>query len=380
MEKMKWIILSTLFLIINISNAWADSIEDEISALMAEYHAIGTSVAVVKDGKIVYSKAFGYKNRDKSIPLETTDLFRIASVSKTFLATAIMQLIEKGKLSLDDDVNRFLNFKVRNPNYSDIPITIKMLLCHRSSINDNQGYKAFDKINPDVTSYYTKSYCDYAPGEGYTYCNMNYNILGAVIEKVSGERFDRYIKKHIMKPLRLHGSFNGLELDSVLFVSPYRYRKNQDSLFLIKDVYQPQMQELQSYEMGYSTTIFSPPGGMIISVEHLARYMMMHMYDGKYEKKRIIKASSEHIMREVQTEEFRYALSLKHYKMIIPNEHLIGQTGGEHGIHTAMIFHPEKKYGFIVFCNGCKSKSRDGHEMNFEIIRKLYNNYIKHER
>ncbi len=378
MEKMKWIILSTLFLIINISDAWADSIEDEISALMAEYHAIGTSVAVVKDGKIVYAKAFGYKNREKSIPLETTDLFRIASVSKTFLATAVLQLMEKGKLSLDDDVNRYLDFKVRNPNYSDSPITIKMLLCHRSSINDNQGYKAFDKINPDVTSYYAKSYCDYAPDEGYTYCNMNYNILGAVIEKVSGERFDKYIKNHIMKPLQLHGSFNGLELDSVLFVSPYRYRKNQDSLFLIKDVYQPHRQELKNYEMGYSTTVFSPPGGMIISVEDLARYMTMHMYNGKVGQKRILKASSEHSMRKVQTEKTQYALSLMHYKLLIPNEDLIGQTGGKHGIHTAMIFHPEKKYGFIVFCNGCKSKSIDGHEMNFEIIRKLYVLLINH--
>lgn len=374
---MTWIILLTLFLTINVTGVFADEVENDISALMEKYHAIGVSVSVVKGKQIVYSKSFGYKNREDLIPLQITDLFRIASVSKTVVATAIMQLAERRKLSLDDDVNRYLEFNIQNLKFPDTPITIKMLLSHRSSINDSQGRDTFDRINSEKNPNYFKCYCDYAPGEGYTYSNMNYNILGAIIENVSGERFDRYIKEHIMSPLGLHGSFNGLELEPYLFVNPYYYRKNQDSIFLIKNVYQPKRRELLNYKMGYNTTIFSPPGGLIISIDDLAHYMVMHMYDGNIKGKQIIKSKSEHKMREVQTPKQQYALSLKHYKNILSDEEMIGQTGGMYGIHTAMIFHPKKKYGFVVFCNGCKSNSTDGHEMNFEIIRVLYDEIIK---
>lgn len=344
---------------------------------MRKYDAIGVSVAVVKDSTIVYLQSFGLKDREGSIPLHTDDLFRIASVSKTFIGTAIMQLVEKGKLSLDDDVNNYLDFKITNPRHAEVPITIKMLMCHRSSINDSQGWLSFDKINPDLNPNYTNCYCEYVPGEDYTYSNLNYCLLGAVIEIVSKERFDQYIQNHIMKPLALHGSFNGQDLDSTRFVNPYRHRKQIDSLLLINNVYQPGTRKVKGYELGYSTTIFSPSGGMIITPAELAQYMLMHIYHGHYKNVSIITKQSEQAMREIQTPKRHYALSLKHYANIIPKEKMIGQTGGAHGIHTAMIFNPEKKYGFIVFCNGCKSKSTDGHEMNYEIIKRLYDSIIR---
>lgn len=377
MDMRKWILLLILSFTADAVYAQTESLEDSISALMKEYGAIGVSIAVVKNDSVVYTRSFGYKSREESIILRPDDLFRIASVSKTFVATAIMQLVEKGKLSLDDDVNRYLDFKVQHPSFSSTPITIKMLLCHRSSINDSQGRDTFDRINPDVNPNYAKCYCDYAPGEGYTYSNMNYNLLGAVIESVSHERFDQYIQNHIMEPLGLQGSFNGQDLDSAQFVNPYRYRKEADSLFLIKNIYQPGFKKIQKYQLGYSTTIFSPPGGMITSVGELARYMMMHINNGYFRQKVLISEESELSMREVQTPKYQYGFSLMRYNHIIPKNQLIGQTGGAHGIHTAMIFHPKKKYGFIVFCNGCKSSSTDGHELNYEIIKGLYDSIIK---
>ena len=346
-------------------------------ALMQKYEAIGLSVAVVKDWDIVYAHSFGYKNREDSIPLSPNDLFRIASVSKTFVATAIMQLAELGRLSLDDDVNNYLHFKVQNPKYPEIPITVRMLLCHRSSINDSQGYKTFDKINPFVNPQFSKCYCDFAPDSSYVYCNLNYNLLGAIIENVTGKRLDAYIHENIVLPLNLHGSFNVLDLDSSLFVRAYRYGKQDDTLTLSTETYQPFVQQMSNYRLGYSTPFLSAAGGMKITVQELATYMMMHMNKGEYRGRRIISKESEDRMREVQTPESQYALSLKHYKNIVPGKKLIGQTGGAYGIHTAMIFHPEAGYGFVVFCNGCKSKSADGHELNFGIIKELYYRLIQ---
>ena len=113
-------------------------VEAEVKEIMDELHVIGLSVAVVNKGEIVYKKSFGNKSIDSSNSAKKEMLcdehiFRIASISKTFVATAILQLVENGKLNLNDNVNHFLDFKISNPNYPYIPITIKMLLSHVSS-------------------------------------------------------------------------------------------------------------------------------------------------------------------------------------------------------------------------------------------------------
>ncbi|HRN57913.1 MAG TPA: serine hydrolase domain-containing protein, partial [Agriterribacter sp.] len=120
----------------------------EIKKLMQEYNAVGLSVAVVKNSRMVYTRAFGLKNIAQQQPLNPADIFRIASISKSFSATAIMQLAEAGKLSLSDDVSSLVGFTVRNPAYPDIIITLRMLLSHTSSINDSRGYFKLDVINP----------------------------------------------------------------------------------------------------------------------------------------------------------------------------------------------------------------------------------------
>ena len=175
------------------------AVEDRILGYMRDFNCVGLSVVVVKDNTIVYDNTFGYnpnyEDPTERKPIRKGDIYWIASVSKTFVATAIMQLIEKKKLSLDDDVNNYLSFKVRNPQYPNTPITIRMLLSHRSSLNDHQYEYSFNRINPQTNPDYRSLYNNYKPGTDYFYCNLGYNILGAVIENASGLRFDDYIKQ-----------------------------------------------------------------------------------------------------------------------------------------------------------------------------------------
>ncbi|WP_262915187.1 serine hydrolase domain-containing protein [Niabella ginsengisoli] len=173
----------------------AQSLDANLDAVMRKYKAVGLAAVVVKNNDIVYNKSFGYKNLESKTLLTETDIFRIASISKSFSATAIMQLIAKKKISLDDDVSKLIGFTVRNPQYPEIVITCKMLLSHRSSLNDSNGYFTLDSINPAKTANASKCYNDYAPGTKYQYCNLNFNIIGTIIERLSGERFDQYIKK-----------------------------------------------------------------------------------------------------------------------------------------------------------------------------------------
>ena len=93
--------------------------DEAIKAVLDEFQAVGISAAVVKDGKIVYNESFGYKDLNAQTPLTNDDVMRIASISKSFTATSLLQLVDKGIISLDDDVSDLIGFKIRNPHHPD---------------------------------------------------------------------------------------------------------------------------------------------------------------------------------------------------------------------------------------------------------------------
>ena len=145
------IILITISFLGLFTSTWVKAqegvIEGGIKDIMNQTHAVGVSVAVVKNNEIIYSQSFGLKNIETNTPLNNECIFRIASISKSFSATSIMQLIEAKKLSLDNDASDLIGFPLRNPNFPDKVITLKMLLSHQSSINDSRGYFSLDSIN-----------------------------------------------------------------------------------------------------------------------------------------------------------------------------------------------------------------------------------------
>src|SRR5690606_38775891 len=106
------------------------------------------SVVVVRDNAVAYRASFGWKDLENRVPLARDDLFRIASISKSFAATSILQLVEQGRLSLDDDASGLVGFPVRNPAFPDRVITLRMLLNHTSSITDGPKYGSLDVIDP----------------------------------------------------------------------------------------------------------------------------------------------------------------------------------------------------------------------------------------
>jgi CubicO group peptidase (beta-lactamase class C family) len=166
-----------------VSFGQSEKAEAGIHDIMQQHDVVGLSVAVVKNNKIIYTHSFGLKDIENNQLLTDECIFRIASISKSFSATSIMQLAEAKKLSLKDDISNLIGFKVRNPKYPDKIITLRMALSHRSGINDNEGYFTLDVINPDKNPGWAKCYNDYEPGTGYMYCNLNYNMVGTIIDK-----------------------------------------------------------------------------------------------------------------------------------------------------------------------------------------------------
>jgi len=341
-----------------------------IQQIMQENPVMGFSVAVVKNNKMIYAQSFGLKDAETKTPLSNENIFRIASISKSFSATAIMQLVEAKKISLDQDVSELIGFKVRNPKFPETVITLRLMLSHLSSINDSQGYFSLDSINPTKSENWYKCYNNYEPGKKYEYCNLNFNMIGTIIEKVSGERFDAYIQNHILKPLQLYGGFYVNGLDKSKFATIYEYQPDAGKYLVSPNAYNPRTTEFEAYQMGYSTPIFSPTGGMKISAKDLATYMMMHANYGKYNGARIISKKSSKLMQTAVSDIEPYGFALEAPGSIIDSKKLIGHTGSAYGLFSAMFFNPQEKYGIVVISNGCHPGETSGYN---NVIRKAVN-------
>jgi CubicO group peptidase (beta-lactamase class C family) len=371
-----------LFVIIIVCSLTSFSQEKEaesaINNIFQDSKVVGISVAVVKKNKIIYTRSFGLKNVETKTPLADDCIFRIASISKSFSATSIMQLAEANKISLDDDMSKLMGFTVRNPKFPDRVITLRMVMSHRSSINDSQGYFSLDGINPLKNASYAKCYNDYEPGTNFQYCNLNYNMVGTIIERVSGERFDQYVKHHVLDPLNLYGGYCVDSLDHTRFATIYEYNIDSAKFFASPGAYNPRREELSKYVMGYSTPVFSPTGGMKISAHDLADYMIMHMKKGKHKGKRIMTETRALEMQQVISEKDGYGLAITTTEKLIPGEIMKGHTGVAYGLYSAMFFHPKKKFGFVVISNGCHPAYTNGYNTVIRrVIDSLYTAFIK---
>lgn len=381
MKKNKFILIITTCFIYFLTpifiRAQEAAVEAGIREIMNQTNVVGVSVAVVKNNKIIYSHSFGQKNIEANTPLTDDCIFRIASISKSFSATSIMQLVEAKKLSLEDDASNLIGFTLRNPKFPDKVITLKMILSHRSSINDSQGYFSLDSINPVTNPNYAKCYNNYEPGTGYMYCNLNYNMTGAIIEKFSGERFDQYVKHHVLDPLNIYGGYCVDSLDKNFFATIYEFNKETAKFINSPNAYAPRSEEIAHYEMGKTTPIFSPTGGMKISATDLAKYMIMHMNLGKANGKRIISKKSAKEMQTPLASDENYGLALLKTDKLIKGKTLTGHTGSAYGLYSTMFFEPSEKFGIVVISNGCNPLYDNGFNAFMKnTVNSLYKNLI----
>ena len=368
-----------LFCTNNQTIAQAEKAEAEIQSIMQSYPVVGLSVAVVKDNKIIYNQSFGFKDVEKQLPLTNQSIFRIASISKSFTTSAIMQLVAKQQISLDQDLSELVGFKVRNPKFPNTVITLKMALSHRSSINDSEGYFSLDAIDPAKNPNFAKCYNAYEPDKGYMYCNLNYNLAGSILEKVTGIRFDKYIKQQILDPLGLYGGYNVNALDSNLIAKIYEFNKETQGFTLSPNAYAPRTEEINNYTIGRTTPIFSPTGGMKISANDLAKYMIMHSRLGKYKGGRMIPKKLSKQMLSIISEEEGYGMALETTTKLIPGKTMIGHTGSAYGLYSLMFFEPKEKIGFVVISNGCDTKTINGfNAVLHQTVNSLYKQHHKH--
>ena len=198
------------------------SYDQIIAALMRKYAIPGGVVAVVRDGKLIYARGFGYADVEHKTPVQPDALFRIASVSKPLTAVAIMKLVEEGKLALDDRVAPFIAHlspaagATVDPRWNEI--TIRQLLNHTAGWDRDKPNGGFDPMfRPAIAAaavgapapasaetiirYMKGMPLDFTPGEKYVYSNSGYAILGRVIERLSGMPYEQYVRARVLQPV-----------------------------------------------------------------------------------------------------------------------------------------------------------------------------------
>ena len=282
----------------------------------------GLQISTIRGGEVFEDFAFGIAqiSAQGHVPLRLEHKIRVASVSKIAVAIAILILVEEQHFSMDEDVSTLLGWKLRNPNFPHIPITVRSLLSHTSSVRDGTRYfiaagkgEIRDFFYPGTELWERGTHWandpKEEPGRYFSYSNLNFGLLAAIIEKMSNQRFDRFLANRIFEPLDLEADFNPCNLSRSQLATTYR-KKNAAGSWNADGPWQPQvdgkkiscfygMREgtdgtkfLENYQLGSNPTLFSPQGGLRASASDLSSILRLLANGGALNGRKILNRNS----------------------------------------------------------------------------------------
>jgi CubicO group peptidase (beta-lactamase class C family) len=268
----------------------------------------GEPVATVRVGfdrdGITSTRVQGLADRATGRKVTAGDPVRIASISKLVTAIGAMRLVEAGKLDLDADAGTLLGFPLRNPAFPDTPITLRMLLSHRSSLTDAAGYwqTPLGGELRDILDDPRAWDADHAPGTYFRYTNLNFPLVAQAMERATGERFDRLMDRLVLAPLGIEGCFNWAGCnDAAVARAVVIYdgdgKPNKDDLHGVRPdcpviAAEDGSCDLSLWRPGENGALFSPQGGLRISANGLARIGRMLLSRGELDGVRILSPAS----------------------------------------------------------------------------------------
>jgi CubicO group peptidase (beta-lactamase class C family) len=307
-----------------------------------EYHIPGAAIVVVKNGEMVFAKGYGFANLEQERPVVVDQtLFRTGSVAKLFTWTAVMQLVEQGKLDLDANVNHYLSdFQI--PDTFPEPITIEHLLTHTAGFEDLSAgaIRARPQDLEPFGAFIARTIPTriFPSGEVSAYSNYGTALAGYIVEQVSGQPFEQYVQRNIFNPLgMLHTTFNQPVPASMAdeLASGYIYA---DGAFKPKP--------FEIYQIG-------PAGGASATASDMARFMVTHLQDGTYADERILDEKTAQQMRHQQfsNDPRLTGLAYGFYELRL-NERLLLTHAGDTSLFRSQVFLlPQENLGLYVVYN-----------------------------
>jgi CubicO group peptidase (beta-lactamase class C family) len=319
---------------------YQEKLEPMILNLMAQQEAPGLAIGVVENNQVVYAKGFGVRRIGTATPepVTTRTLFHMASITKTFVATSIMQLVEAGKIDLDAPVVKYLPyFRLADDRYKTI--TVRQMVTHTSGMPDVEDYE-WDKPQyyDGALERYARSLGAvkllWAPGEKFRYSNMAFEVLGDVIAKVSGESFDDYVQNHILTPLAMK--------DSTLLI-----KKADPALLAWGHELDEKGDAFPSRVYPYNR-MHSPSSNLHSNVNDMVRWAVANMNRGELDGKRILPAPAYDLMwKPVPGRPVGISWFLNEYR----NMPRVSHGGSDEGFLTNIALIPEKQLAVVAMTN-----------------------------
>jgi CubicO group peptidase (beta-lactamase class C family) len=310
-------------------------------------------ISIVKDGQPLFAKGYGYADIGKRTAVDpATTMFRIGSITKTFTWTAVMQLVEQGKLDLDADVNLYLKEPKIPASYPQ-PITLRHMMTHTTGFEE--GFLGYLRADPVTDKSMTKMLTAHmparvrAPGLLPSYSNYATALAGLIVENVSGVPYDEYIRRHIFEPLDMRYA-------TVEEVVPERLKPHLVTGYHNRDGY---------YEPGRYETIggFRAAGSASVSAGDMAHFMIAHLQDGRYGEARILQPASARSMHATafQSDRRLPGITLGFYEHRLNGVRIVAHSGDSAMFHAYLYLVPEKNLGiFVDYIGDGGQTARDG--------------------
>jgi len=361
-----------------------DSLNLKLSNISEETIIPGFSATIVQGDEIIYSQGFGYSDVANKHKFSPQTIHVIASISKTFAGVAIMKLVEDGLLELDDPINDYLPFEIESPHYPEVDITIRHLVTHTSSLNDDfddgekrpselveQSIYSKDEMpvelaediyyydgvalplekyekeifTPNGKWYDKNNFSNFKPGEQYEYSNEGSNLAGLIIERVSGETFSEFTRKFIFQPLNMTNSY-------------WEYKDLDRSVSKLYKIYEKEG-DSKVYEFPRVNEGGQPCGDLKSNGDDLAKYVI-EMKNGLNGKGKILNAKSYQTLLNSQLGK---SIPRDRDESALNDEYDIGvfwaiskpgyrlHKGGSIGVFSILYFNPMNDIGVISYCN-----------------------------
>ena len=331
------------------------NLDNFIEGQLTEQNIPGLAACVIKDGAIVWEGAYGVTDLDTNTPVDRQTLFTIASLSKLVTATAVMQLVEQGAISIDDDVDDYLDFEISNPNFPAEPITFRQLLRHRSSLKDSESLlfdSWVDGDSPIALEDYVRDYVSVegdnfdatifndasGPNQTTWYSNYGFALLGYLVESISGMPFHAYCKTNIFDPLCM-----------------------EQTTFFFEDM------NLEQYAIPHNTSggnqislgtysIANYPAALLkTNIEELSRFLIAYTQRGEMDGVRIFSESSADALTPYDFESANVGWwngTSWTYSFYFPDEAVWYHGGFMPGVRARMNYYPQDSTGIIILTNG----------------------------
>ncbi|WP_374147029.1 serine hydrolase domain-containing protein [Sphingomonas sp. 28-63-12] len=316
-------------------------IDGMIASQLAEHHIAGATVSVVQDGKLIFAKGYGFADIDKRVPVVADrTLFRIGSISKVFTTIGTMQLAEAGKVKLDADVSRYLDFSF--PRVSKAPLTLAHLMTHTAGFAESlngllvQSPKNVLPIGDMIKR--TLPPLVRAPGTAPSYSNHGIALEGYIIERAAGEPFDDYMDRHVFTPLgMLHSSFREPLPPALAANLSHGHREENGRLV-------PQPFEL---------TNIAPAGSISATATDMARFMIANLQLGTIDAAQILRPETAKTMQacHYRTDPRAACMAYGFYHQKMAGHDVIAHDGGTNLFLSNMVLVPDEQFGVFVSYN-----------------------------